>query len=73
MKRETQKNNLFRTNMFEIAEHFMSSVMKAYDKMMLQRKAEYELFSLTDRELQDLGINRYDIYRIVYEASKQYK
>ena len=59
--------------MFEIAEHFMSSVMKAYDKMMLQRKAEYELFSLTDRELQDLGINRYDIYRIVYEASKQYK
>jgi uncharacterized protein YjiS (DUF1127 family) len=57
--------------MFILAEQMISSFFKTFDKMRHQRKAEYELFSLTDRELQDLGINRCDIYRIVYEATEE--
>lgn len=47
---------------------FLNDINEKLKKYKLQRQAEQELFKLTDRELQDLGITRCDIYRIVYKA-----
>jgi uncharacterized protein YjiS (DUF1127 family) len=46
----------------------LNSIHEKVKEYKLQRQAEHELFQLTDRELQDLGINRCDIYRVVYKA-----
>lgn len=51
----------------------LENINQKLKKIKLQKQAEHELFQLSDRELQDLGISRYDIYRIVYEATKDYK
>ena len=50
---------------------FLNSIHEKVKEYKLQRQAEQELFRLTDRELQDLGITRYDIYRVVYKAYKK--
>jgi uncharacterized protein YjiS (DUF1127 family) len=52
---------------------FLNAINEKVKEFKLQRQAEQELFQLTDRELQDLGINRYDIYRVVYKAYKKDK
>jgi len=43
--------------------------MKYFQKLKRQRKAIKELYSLTDRELKDLGIARCDIERVVKMAN----
>lgn len=54
--------------MLILVEEMVSSFQNAVERMRIQRQAENELFKLTDRELRDLGINRCDIYSIVYET-----
>lgn len=44
-------------------------MFKAFKRWRAARKVEDELFALTDRELNDLGISRYDIRRIARMAA----
>ena len=41
-----------------------------YEEAKLVRRTEAELLALTDRDLADLGISRYDIPRIAREAAR---
>jgi hypothetical protein len=50
--------------------HSLYVITDSFSKGYRARRAYDELNRLTDRELQDLGIVRYDIPRIVFDSVK---
>ena len=48
----------------------IDAVFSSIDKGFRARRAYEELNNLTDRELSDLGLNRYDITRVAFESVK---
>jgi uncharacterized protein YjiS (DUF1127 family) len=42
-----------------------NSIIQARTESARRRIARLQLYKMTDRELQDLGINRYDIERVI--------
>lgn len=59
--------------MIILAEELTEAFQGFFDKFCLQRKAEHELMKLSKEELEDLGLQRHEIYGAVYEATKNYK
>jgi len=47
----------------------MRNLIFKYELWKKRKLTERELYSLTDHELQDLGISRYDIPRIISEIT----
>lgn len=48
----------------------INTLFNSVDKGIRARRAYDELNKLNDRELQDLGLNRYDITRVAFESVK---
>lgn len=46
----------------------INNIMEKFEKFKLYRRTHRELSSLTDYELSDIGISRYDIPRIAREV-----
>lgn len=46
----------------------MTQIKKYLVQRARQAQARQELHSMTDRELEDIGVNRYDINRLVSET-----
>jgi len=59
--------------MIFLTEELTEAFQGFFDKFRLQRKAESELMKLSKEELEDLGLQRHEIYGVVYEATKDYK
>jgi uncharacterized protein YjiS (DUF1127 family) len=59
--------------MIFLTEELTEAFQGFFDKFHLQRKAEHELMKLSKEELEDLGLERHEIYGVVYEATKDYK
>jgi uncharacterized protein YjiS (DUF1127 family) len=59
--------------MIILAEELTEAFQGLFDKFRLQRKAEHELMKLSREELEDLGLQRHEIYGAVYEAAEKYK
>ena len=68
-----QRNNFLRTKMIILAEELTEAFQGFFDKFRLQRKAEHELMELSKEELEDLGLQRHEIYGAVYKATENYK
>lgn len=59
--------------MIILAEELTNAFEDYFAKFRIQRKAEHELMKLSKEELQDLGLERHEIYSVVYEATENYK
>lgn len=59
--------------MLFMTEELTNVFQDMFEKFRLQRKAECELMKLSKEELRDLGLERHEIYGVVYEATKDYK
>ena len=46
----------------------IDAVFSSVNKGLRARRAYEELNNLTDRELSDLGLNRYDITRVAFDS-----
>jgi len=59
--------------MIFLTEELTEAFQGFFDTFRLQRKAEYELMKLSKEELEDLDLQRHEIYGVVYEATENYK
>jgi uncharacterized protein YjiS (DUF1127 family) len=59
--------------MIFLTEELTEAFQGFFDKFRLQRKAEHELMKLSKEELEDLDLQRHEIYGVVYEATQNYK
>ena len=59
--------------MIFLTEELTNAFEDYFEKFRIQRKAEHELMRLSKEELEDLGLQRHEIYGAVYEATKDYK
>lgn len=55
--------------MFTEIYKFLNTMYESIQESRILYRSYCELNSLTDRELSDLGINRYDIPRIIFETT----
>jgi uncharacterized protein YjiS (DUF1127 family) len=51
----------------------LASMIEARQRQANARIAEMQLYRMTDRELNDIGIGRGDIKRVVYETENEVK
>jgi uncharacterized protein YjiS (DUF1127 family) len=59
--------------MISLTEELTEAFQGFFDKFRLQRNAEHELMNLSKEELEDLGLERHEIYGVVYKATQNYK
>jgi uncharacterized protein YjiS (DUF1127 family) len=51
--------------MIFLTEELTEAFQGFFDKFRMQRKAEHELMKLSKEELEDLGLERHEIYGVV--------